>query len=145
MSKRVAELLEANPSARAVLLEKHGLVTWGETPEQSYRATIEFVTRAVLALDAAANGRFGLGGNKVAELGEGDAEALLARTLPVLRGALLADADGVVLEVDRTPEAVAFAPSVRVSERSPDGAPFAAHLIITKHKPVGPGFEPDAD
>src|SRR2546426_11648888 len=29
MSKRIAELLEANPSARAVLLEKHGLVTWG--------------------------------------------------------------------------------------------------------------------
>src|SRR5207248_2463894 len=107
MSKRIAELLEANPSARAVLLEKHRLVTWGETPEQSYRGTIEFVTRAVRELDAAANGRFGLGGNKVAELGEGDAEALLVRTLPVLRGAVLADTDGVVLEVDRSPEAIA--------------------------------------
>jgi len=48
MSKRIAELLEENPSARAVLLEKHGLVTWGETPEQSYRATIEFVTETEL-------------------------------------------------------------------------------------------------
>ena len=38
MSKRIAELLDANPSARAVLLEKHGLVTWGETAEQSYEA-----------------------------------------------------------------------------------------------------------
>ena len=56
-----------------------------------------------------ASGRFGLGGSKVAELGEGDAAALLAQTLPALRGALLADADGVVLEVDRSPEAVAFA------------------------------------
>ena len=49
--------------------------------------------------------------NRAAELGEGDALSLLAQTLPVLRGALLADADGVVLEVDRSPEAVAFASS----------------------------------
>ena len=145
MSKRIAELLEANPSARAVLLEKHGLVTWGETPEESYRATIEFVTRAAAALDRAANGQFGLGGTKVRELGEGDAEALLVRALPALRGALLADADGVVLEVDRSPEAVAFASSVRAPEVSQIGAPCPDHLINTKHKPLAVAFDPDTD
>ena len=31
MSRRIAELLDEHPSARAVLLAKHGLVTWGET------------------------------------------------------------------------------------------------------------------
>ena len=41
----------------------------------------------------------------------------------MLRGALLADADGVVLEVDRSPEAVAFASSVRAPEVSQVGAP----------------------
>jgi rhamnulose-1-phosphate aldolase/alcohol dehydrogenase len=143
MSRRIAELLEANPSARAVLLEKHGLVTWGDTPEQSYRATIEFVTRAVRVLDATANGRYGLGGNKIAELGEDRAEALLARALPALRGALLADADGVVLEVDRSPEAVAFASSVRAPEVSQVGAPCPDHLINTKHKPLVARFDAD--
>jgi len=145
MSKRIAELLEANPSARAVLLEKHGLVTWGDTPEESYRGTIEFVTRAVRALDGAADGRFGLGGNKIAELGEGEAETLLARALPALRGALLADADGVVLEVDRSPEAVAFASSVRAPEVSQIGAPCPDHLINTKHKPLVVPFDPETD
>ena len=145
MSKRIAELLEANPSARAVLLEKHGLVTWGETPDESYRGTIEFVTRAARALDRAANGRFGLGGTKVAESGEGDAEALLVRALPVLRGALLADADGVVLEVDRSPEAIAFASSVRAPEVSQIGAPCPDHLINTKHKPLAVAFNPETD
>ena len=145
MSKRIAELLEANPSARAVLLEKHGLVTWGETPDESYRGTIEFVTRAARALERAANGRFGLGGTKVAESGEGDAEALLVRALPVLRGALLADADGVVLEVDRSPEAIAFASSVRAPEVSQIGAPCPDHLINTKHKPLAVAFDPETD
>jgi rhamnulose-1-phosphate aldolase/alcohol dehydrogenase len=145
MSKRIADLLDANPSARAVLLEKHGLVTWGETPEQSYRGTIEFVTRAAQVLDDTANGRFGLGGNKVEALGEGDAEALLARTLPVLRGALLTGTEGVVLEVDRSPEAVAFASSVRAPEVSQIGAPCPDHLINTKHKPLVLSFDPQTD
>ena len=51
MSARIAALLDANPAARAVLLAKHGLVTWGETGEESYRGTIEFVTRAAQVID----------------------------------------------------------------------------------------------
>jgi rhamnulose-1-phosphate aldolase/alcohol dehydrogenase len=145
MSKRIADLLDANPEARAVLLEKHGLVTWGATPEESYRGTIEFVTRAVRAIEGAANGRFGLGGARVAALAADDAKALLAQTLPALRGALLADAAGVVLEVDASPEAVAFASSVRAPEVSQIGAPCPDHLINTKHKPLIVSFDPDSD
>ena len=141
MSKRIAELLDANPAARAVLLEKHGLVTWGDTPEESYRGTIEFVTRAARALEESGSGRFGLGGSTVADVGEEEAEALLAASLPALRGALLADADGVVLEVDRSPEAVAFASSARAPEVSQIGAPCPDHLINTKHKPLAVAFD----
>ncbi|HVR13327.1 MAG TPA: class II aldolase/adducin family protein, partial [Gaiellaceae bacterium] len=43
MSRRIALLLEEQPAARAVLLEKHGLVTWGDSGHESYEATIEFV------------------------------------------------------------------------------------------------------
>ena len=143
MSKRIADLLDANPAARAVLLEKHGLVTWGATPQESYRDTIEFVTRAAQALDQAGHGRFGLGGGKAAELGEDEADALLGWALPALRGALLADADGVVLEVDRTPEAVAFASSARAPEVSQVAAPCPDHLINTKHKPLVADFDPE--
>jgi rhamnulose-1-phosphate aldolase/alcohol dehydrogenase len=49
---------------------------------------------------------------------------------------LLADADGVVLEVDRSPEAVAFASATRTPEVSQIGAPCPDHLINTKHKPL---------
>jgi rhamnulose-1-phosphate aldolase/alcohol dehydrogenase len=145
MSKRIAELLAAAPSARAVLLEKHGLVTWGETPQESYRTTIEFVTRAARALDRAGSGRFGLGGPKVAEPAEDDVRALLVRCLPALRGSLLADANGVVLEVDRSPEAVAFASSARAPQVSQVGAPCPDHLVNTKHRPLAVAFDPEAN
>jgi rhamnulose-1-phosphate aldolase/alcohol dehydrogenase len=144
MSKRIADLLDTHPDARAVLLEKHGLVTWGETPEESYGSTIEFVSRAAYALDEAARASFGLGGAKVTPLEQDDAESLLAAALPALRGALLADADGLVLEVDRSLEAVAFASSVRAPEVSQIGAPCPDHLINTKHKPLALELDPGA-
>jgi len=146
MSRRIAELLEQNPSARAVLLEKHGLVTWGETGEESYETTIEFVARAARAIDEEAGGQFGLGGQGVAALGEGGEERLLlSRALPVLRGALMADGQGAILELDRSPEAVAFASARRTAEVSQVGAPCPDHLINTKHKPLVADFDPRRD
>jgi rhamnulose-1-phosphate aldolase/alcohol dehydrogenase len=143
MSRRIAELLEANPPARAVLLEKHGLVTWGDSGAESYRSTIDAVTRAAQTIERAAGARFGLGGPRVAALGEADAAALLQSSLPALRGALLDGADGVVLEVDRTPEAVAFASAARTPEVSQVGAPCPDHLINTKHKPLALELDPN--
>jgi rhamnulose-1-phosphate aldolase/alcohol dehydrogenase len=145
MSRRIAELLDTQPAARAVLLEKHGLVTWGESSEDSYRRTIEFVSRATAAIERAGAGRFGLGGPKVAECGEDDAALLLQASLPALRGALLADAPGVVLEVDRSDDAVAFASSARAPEVSQIGAPCPDHLINTKHKPLVVKFDAATD
>ena len=145
MSRRIAELLDENPSARAVLLEKHGLVTWGETGEESYRTTLEFVGRAAEAIRKAAGGTFGLGGEQVAPLADAEAESLLAATLPALRGALLADADGAVLQIDRSPAAVAFASSARAPHVSQVGAPCPDHLINTKHKPLVVAFDPARD
>ncbi|HEY7604359.1 MAG TPA: bifunctional rhamnulose-1-phosphate aldolase/short-chain dehydrogenase [Gaiellaceae bacterium] len=144
MSRRIAELLEAQPQARAVLLERHGLVTWGVTGEESYRATIELVARATEAIDHAALGGFALGGRKVTEASADEAAALLAGALPALRGALAADAGGVILEVDRSPEAIAFASSERAPKVSQVGAPCPDHLIHTKHKPLVVDFEPES-
>ena len=143
MSRRIADLLGEQPQARAVLLERHGLVTWGATGEESYHATLELVRRAAEAIDRAATGGFGLGGRKVAPAGEDEATAILSQTLPALRGALAADADGVVLEVDRGPEALAFASSARGPKVSQVGAPCPDHLIHTKHRPLTVDFDPE--
>jgi len=145
MSRRIALLLREHPDARAVLLERHGLVTWGESSEEAYEATIEFVSRAARAIDGEAHGRFGLGGPHAAELGEGSARTLLSQALPALRGALLEDTDRVVLEVDDSPEAVAFASSAHTPDVSQVGAPCPDHLIHTKHKPLVVEFDPPRD
>src|SRR5262249_22129805 len=86
----------------------------------------------------------GLGGQRTAASGEGVASLLLG-SLPALRGALLADADGMILEVDRSPDAVAFASAERTAEVSQIGAPCPDHLINTKHKPLVVDFDPRRD
>ena len=145
MSRRIARApaTRSRQPARC-LLERHGLVTWGETSEDSYRATLEFVTRAAEALARAAGGRFGLGGGKVAELREESAVALLARSLPALRGALLADADGVDPRGRPQPRGgrLRFVRSV-LPKVSQIGAPCPDHLIHTKHKPLVVEFDPE--
>jgi rhamnulose-1-phosphate aldolase/alcohol dehydrogenase len=147
MSRRIGELLDTSPAARCVLLAKHGLVTWGATGEESYRRTIEMVTRAVVAIDEAERGGrgFGLGGWAVAPLADDEAEEALVRALPALRGALAGEGRTPVLEVDRSPEAVAFASSVRGPEVSQIGAPCPDHLINTKHRPMVAAFDPERD
>jgi rhamnulose-1-phosphate aldolase/alcohol dehydrogenase len=57
----------------------------------------------------------------------------------------MADADGVVLEVDRSPAAIAFATAARVPSVSQVGAPCPDHLINTKHKPLVVEFDPTTD
>ena len=92
-----------------------------------------------------ADGGLGLGGPKVRSLDDPEAEEMLAPALPALRGALLTDVGGVVLEIDRSPEAVAFASSARAPEVSQIGAPCPDHLINTKHRPLVVAFDPDRD
>jgi rhamnulose-1-phosphate aldolase/alcohol dehydrogenase len=48
----------------------------------------------------------------------------------------------VILEVDRSPEAVAFASSQKAPAVSQVGAPCPDHLIHTKHKPLAVDFDP---
>ncbi len=73
LSRRVADLAHA----RAVVLAHHGLVTWGETHEESYGLTVELVGRA----------RDYLGSPAEAEVEEPDG-ALVERFLVRLRGRL---------------------------------------------------------
>src|SRR6266446_1018481 len=97
LAKDIAVALAEQPAVRAVLLEKHGLITWGETSDEAYSSTLEFARRAADALRQVSAYDVLLGGEAVSPVSDEAAESLLAVTLPALRGALLADRRGVVL------------------------------------------------
>ena len=147
LSKRVGEAVKNNPNARFVLLAKHGLVTWGDTHEESYGRTIEAINRAAEFVASRAAEPFG--GQAVEPLSPERREALLAEVLPALRGALSSgseEASHKILRTDYTSEDVLKFVCGRASkELSQIGAACPDHLVRTKVKPLWMDFDPEKE
>jgi rhamnulose-1-phosphate aldolase/alcohol dehydrogenase len=143
LSKQVGEAVKNSPNARFILLAKHGLVTWGETHEESYTRTIEAINRA--AEFVASRAREPFGGRKVEPLSPEQREALLAEVLPTLRGALSSGAEEAshkILRVDHTSEDVLeFVCGRDSKELSQVGAACPDHLVRTKVRPLWIDFD----
>ncbi len=65
ISREVADAIAARPDARALVLAKHGTITWGPTVREAYEATIELITRAEAAIAERKTGRRVFGGPRV--------------------------------------------------------------------------------
>src|SRR5919107_2500823 len=147
LSKQVGEAVRNNPDAKFVLLAKHGLVTWGDTHEESYGRTIEAINRAAEFVASRASEPFG--GRKVEPPAPERREALLVKVLPTLRGALSSgseESSHKILRVDHTSEDVlAFACGRDSKELSQVGAACPDHLVRTKVRPLWVDFDPDSE
>src|ERR687893_1226058 len=147
LSKRVGQAVRNNPNAKFVLLAKHGLVTWGDTHEESYGRTIEAINRAAEFVASRAAEPFG--GQAVEPLSPERREALLAEILPALRGALSSgseEASHKILRTDYTSEDVLkFVCGRDSKELSQIGAACPDHLVRTKVKPLWMDFDPEKE
>jgi len=149
LSKQVGEAVRSNANARFILLAKHGLVTWGETHEQSYARTIEAINRA--AEFVASRAREPFGGRAVEPLAPERREALLAEVLPALRGALSSGAGDPeishkILRADHTSgDVLEFVCGRDAKELSQVGAACPDHLVRTKVRPLWVDFDPEGE
>src|SRR5918999_3087980 len=147
LSKQVGAAVRNNPNARFVILAKHGLVTWGETHEESYGRTIESINRAAEFVAGRADEPFG--GRKIQPPAPDRREALFAEVLPALRGALssgLEEPAHKILRTDYTSEDVLAFVCGRDSEQlSQVGAACPDHLVRTKVRPLWVDFDPESE
>jgi rhamnulose-1-phosphate aldolase/alcohol dehydrogenase len=141
LSKLVAQAVADHPEAKLVLLAKHGLVTWGDTAEESYAATLDAINRAARFIAERTAAREPFGGRAVEQVDEAAREQLLAEVLPVLRGAVSVDGPRI-LQVDTSPNAVEFACGSESPELSQVGAACPDHLVHTRRRPVWVEFDP---
>jgi len=141
LSKIIAEAVAANPEARLVVMEKHGLITWGETAEECYASTLAVIEEAGCHLAGKAAGRPLFGGEAVAPLAVDERRALLARVLPAVRGAVCRS-QGSILHVEATADVLAFVGSRDGSRLSQVGAACPDHLVHTKRVPLWVDWAP---
>jgi rhamnulose-1-phosphate aldolase/alcohol dehydrogenase len=141
LARQVGEAIRADARVRLVVLAKHGLVTWGDTPEESYRRTIDAINRAADFVNERTNGRPRFGGPADGAPDEGAGEELLAALLPALRGAV-SSARPKVLRVDTSDPILELVSSIRAPELVGVGAACPDHLVHTKRVPLWVPFDP---
>ncbi|MDR6553285.1 bifunctional aldolase/short-chain dehydrogenase [Paenibacillus qinlingensis] len=135
LSKMIADGVRNNPKAELVLMEKHGLVTWGETSEESYAKTIDVINEAASFIEARVNEANLYGGSKYESLSVEARNELLAQVLPVVRGAV-SNEKRMILTIDSADDVLQFVNSRDAATLSQVGAACPDHLVHTKMKPL---------
>lgn len=90
LARRVAELGDRVQSARVMVLDKHGIFTWGDTARESYERMIDAVDRAEQYVARKRSARLAAG----SRLSPEDRRAGQRALSPIVRGALARAADG---------------------------------------------------
>ncbi|GJI86894.1 short chain dehydrogenase [Rugamonas sp. R1(2021)] len=127
---------KANPGIRGLILAGHGLFTWGDTARSCYENTVAVIEKASAWLAARSAGRSAFGGEKTRSLNAEEADAVLGRLLPVLRG--LASANGVykLAHVDRSAVVQQFVNSQDLEPLAALGTSCPDHFLRTKIRPA---------
>lgn len=143
LSKMIAEGVLANPRAELVLMEKHGLVTWGDTAEACYEQTIRTIKEAEAYIEARVDGAKLFGGLKHAPLPADTRRQIAAEVMPLVRGAI-SDGQKMILTFDDEEDVLAFVGGADAQELSRVGAACPDHLVHTKRVPLFIDWTPDA-
>ena len=141
LSKMIAEGVKNNPNAELVLMEKHGLVTWGDTSEEAYRQTINIINEAESYIQNKQKETDTFGGQAYQSLPQEEREQVLAAVMPIIRGAV-SDEKKMILAYDDAEDVLEFVNSRNAGTLSQVGAACPDHLVHTKMKPLYIDWDP---
>jgi rhamnulose-1-phosphate aldolase/alcohol dehydrogenase len=144
LSKMIAEGVLANPNAELVLMEKHGLVTWGETSEECYAQTIKIISEAEAFIESRFDEASLFGGVKYEVLDADVRRSVAAQVMPTIRGAV-SDAKKMILTFDDEADVLAFVSGNNSPTLSQVGAACPDHLVHTKVVPLFIDWTPNAE
>ncbi|SFE14215.1 rhamnulose-1-phosphate aldolase/alcohol dehydrogenase [Paenibacillus algorifonticola] len=144
LSKMIAEGVLANPKAELVLMEKHGLVTWGETSEECYAKTIQIISEAEAYIEARVDEAKLFGGVKHEALAADVRRSIAAQVMPTIRGAV-SDEKKMILTFDDESDVLQFVGGHNSGVVSQVGAACPDHLVHTKVVPLFVDWTPSAD
>jgi rhamnulose-1-phosphate aldolase/alcohol dehydrogenase len=135
LAKLVAEAYRRNPSVRAIILDKHGLVTWGDTPKVAYSETIKMVSQAESFIRRYAPPMSGRRSRVGSVEDTEKRRRWAASVVPILRGAISQN-NRMLTVYDDSPPVLAFVNDERAKFLSQIGPFTPDHLLHTKPKPL---------
>jgi len=143
LSKMIAEAVKSNPKAELVLMEKHGLVTWGQTSEECYNNSIKTIGEAEKYIAGKVNslGDGLFGGLKYRPLDPSTRRDIAAKVMPALRGAVSGESK-MLLGFDDADDILRFVSSKDAGTLAQVGAACPDHLVHTKRTPLLIDWDP---
>lgn len=137
---KLEALSKAQPELKGIVLEGHGLFTWGDSAKGCYETTLAIIQRAEDWL--AANTRTpAFGGAKVSPLPAAERAALATRLMPLLRGKISKD-EYKLGHFDDSDAVLEFVCSADLQALAALGTSCPDHFLRTKIRPFVIDFDP---
>ena len=132
---------EAHPKAQGVVLEGHGLFTWGDTSRACYDITLDVINKATEWLAAKSRGQRVFGGIKVAAADSAKRHAVAAALMPRIRG-LISTKTSKLGHFDDSAAVLDFVGSADLAPLAALGTSCPDHFLRTKIRPLVLPFDP---
>ncbi|MQT12592.1 bifunctional rhamnulose-1-phosphate aldolase/short-chain dehydrogenase [Segnochrobactrum spirostomi] len=132
---------EENPTAKGVVLEAHGLFTWGDSEEECYKRTVGSINKAIAWLADKSGGKPVFGGVKVPAADAATRRAVASAVMPVIRG-LISEGTRKLGHFDDQPAVLDFVGSNDLDKLAPLGTSCPDHFLRTKIAPLVLPFDP---
>ncbi len=132
-----------HPDAKGVVLESHGLFTWGATARECYETTLRIVNKAIAWLDGEIGGKPVFGGAVSPSLAPAERRAVAARLMPEIRGRISKD-ERKVGHFDDGPAVLEFVNAAHLRDLAALGTSCPDHFLRTKIRPLVLDFDPAA-
>jgi len=133
-----------NPNANGVILESHGLFTWGDTPKECYDITIETINKAIVWLDEKSADANIFGGELVQALPAEKRREFAAKLMPEIRGLISIDGHKVG-HFDDSDAVLQFVCSREFEPLAWLGTSCPDHFLRTKIRPLVISHDPSKD
>lgn len=130
-----------NPDAKGVVLESHGLFTWGDTPKECYETTISVINQAIEWFERRSEGVAIFGGQVVKSLDAPARRAIAAKLMPRIRG-LISEKSHKLGHFDDQPAVLEFVNSKDLRPLAALGTSCPDHFLRTKIRPLVIEFDP---
>jgi len=137
----LGKFCEEHPEAKGVILESHGLFTWGDTPRECYEQTINTINKAMAWLEGKTAGKPAFGGEAVKSLPADERRAIAARLMPKIRG-LISGETKMLGHFDDSAAVLEFVNSRNLGPLAALGTSCPDHFLRTKIRPLVIAFDP---
>ncbi|MEO5757095.1 MAG: bifunctional rhamnulose-1-phosphate aldolase/short-chain dehydrogenase [Mesorhizobium sp.] len=130
-----------HPQAKGVILESHGLFSWGDTPKECYETTISVINQAMEWFERRSEGVAIFGGEVAKSLDAAARRAIAAKLMPRIRG-LISGKSHKLGHFDDSPAVLEFVNSRDMRPLAALGTSCPDHFLRTKIRPLVIEFDP---